>query len=148
MHTQILKQMFVVSALALAASAQAAQVIDVYKTASCGCCSKWVEHLQASGFTVKAHNVEGPANYRQKFGMPDALGSCHTARVAGYTIEGHVPATEIKRLLADKPKAIGLAVPAMPLGSPGMEGPRGDPYDVLLVQQDGRYATYRHYGAK
>ncbi|MBI1892480.1 MAG: DUF411 domain-containing protein [Burkholderiales bacterium] len=147
MHRQILKRMIIAACLAMAASAHAATpVIDVYKTASCGCCSKWVEHLQANGFTVKTHKVSGPADYRQKFGMPDALGSCHTAHVAGYTIEGHVPATDIKRLLAEKPKAIGLAVPAMPLGSPGMEGPRSDPYDVLLVQGNKKYSVYRHYG--
>ncbi len=148
MHRQILKRMIIASFLAMAASAHAAgPVIDVYKTASCGCCRKWVEHLQANGFKVNANNVSNPTDYRQKFSISDELGSCHTARVGGYTIEGHVPAADIKRLLAEKPKAVGLAVPSMPLGSPGMEGPRKDPYDVLLVQGNGKYSVFRHYGS-
>lgn len=128
----------------LVASA-ALPVIDVYKTAQCGCCSEWVEHLKANGFTVKAVNVENPSDYREKAGIPDQLGSCHTGMVKGYAIEGHVPAADIKRLLEHKPKARGLAVPAMPLGSPGMEGPRKDPYDVLLVGPNGRTTVYKHY---
>lgn len=131
----------------LAASA-AAPVIEVYKSASCGCCTGWVKHLEANGFTVKANDVANPSDYREKFGIPKALGSCHTAMVQGYAIEGHVPASEIKRLLKERPKAKGLAVPSMPMGSPGMEGNRNDPYDVLLVQADGRYTTYRHYPGK
>jgi hypothetical protein len=129
--------------LPLAACA-AAPVIEVYKSASCGCCTGWVKHLEENGFVVKAHNVDNPSDYRQKFGIPNALGSCHTGKVAGYALEGHVPAAEIKRLLATKPKATGLAVPAMPMGSPGMEGPRSDPYDVLLVK-DGKTSVYKHY---
>jgi hypothetical protein len=137
------------AALLLAAGgAQAAlPVIEVYKSASCGCCHLWVEHLRANGFTVKARDVANPTDYREKFGVPDELGSCHTGLVAGYALEGHVPAAEIKRLLAERPKAKGLAVPGMPLGSPGMEGPRQDPYDVLLIQADGRHKVYKHYGA-
>lgn len=135
------------AALLLPAAAQAAlPVVEVYKSASCGCCHLWVDHLRANGFTVKAHDVANPSDYREKFGIPAALGSCHTGIVAGYAIEGHVPAQEIKRLLAERPKARGLAVPGMPLGSPGMEGPRSDPYDVMLVGTDGRYKVYRHYG--
>lgn len=131
-----------------AASAQAAlPVIDVYKSASCGCCQVWVDHLRANGFTVKTYDVANPTDYREKFGIPNELGSCHTGVVAGYALEGHVPAQEIKRLLAERPQAKGLAVPGMPLGSPGMEGPRKDPYDVLLVQANGRHKVYRHYGA-
>ena len=95
-------------------------VIDVYKSASCGCCTAWVKHLEANGFTVRAKNVEMPAQYRQRAGIPDQFGSCHTGIVNGYAIEGHVPASDIKRLLREKPP--GLAVPAMPMGSPGMEG--------------------------
>lgn len=126
----------------------AAPVIDVYKSESCGCCGKWVEHLQANGFTVNAHNVADPADYRQKFGIPQAMGSCHTAKVGGYALEGHVPATDIKRLLKEKPKAIGLAVPGMPHGSPGMETGRNDAYDVMLVQADGKQSSYRHVDGK
>lgn len=123
----------------------AAPTIEVFKSASCGCCAKWVKHLEANGFNVKTQDVANPADYRQKAGIPDPLGSCHTALVRGYAIEGHVPAGDIKRLLAEKPKAKGLAVPAMPLGSPGMEGPRKDPYEVLLVQADGRTTVYARY---
>jgi hypothetical protein len=128
----------------LAVSA-AAPVIDVYKDASCGCCEGWVQHLRDNGFAVNAHDVANPSDYREKFGIPNELGSCHTAMVQGYAIEGHVPATEIKRLLAEKPKARGLAVPAMPMGAPGMEGAMHMPYDVLLIGKDGRRSTYRHY---
>lgn len=123
----------------------AAPMIDVYKSEFCGCCVEWVKHLKANGFTVNSKNVDNPSDYREKGGIPNALGSCHTAMVGGYAIEGHVPASEIKRLLKDKPAAKGLAVPAMPLGSPGMEGPRKDPFDVLLVQANGRTAVYKHY---
>jgi hypothetical protein len=129
--------------LPLAAHA-AAPVIEVYKSESCGCCSGWVKHLEENGFKVKAHNVDNPADYRQKFGMPQQLGSCHSAKVAGYALEGHVPASDIKRLLATRPKATGLAVPNMPMGSPGMEGPRKDAYDVLLVK-DGKTSVFKHY---
>ena len=131
-------------ALPLAASASG-PVIEVYKTATCGCCKQWIKHLEANGFTVKAQDVANTADYREKFGIPQQFGSCHTARVQGYAIEGHVPASDIKRLLATKPKAKGLAVPGMPLGSPGMEGPHKDPYDVLLVQDGGTASVYKHY---
>lgn len=131
--------------LTLPLAALAAQpVIEVYKSADCGCCGGWVKHLEANGFTVKAHNVDNPSDYRQKFGIPAELGSCHSAKVGGYALEGHVPASDIKRLLATQPKATGLAVPAMPMGSPGMEGPRTDPYDVLLVK-NGKTTVFKHY---
>ena len=125
--------------------AQTRPVIEVYKSASCGCCTEWVKHLRANGFEVDARNVEEPAQYREKFGVPERLGSCHTATVGGYAIEGHVPAKEIRRLLAERPKARGLAVPAMPLGSPGMEGPRSDPYDVLLFDARGETKVFASY---
>lgn len=123
----------------------AAPTIEVFKSASCGCCAKWVKYLEANGFTVKIQDVAIPADYRQKAGIPDSLGSCHTGLVRGYAIEGHVPAADIKRLLAEMPKAKGLAVPGMPLGSPGMEGPRKDRYEVLLVEADGRTTVYKRY---
>lgn len=122
-------------------------VIHVYKTEYCGCCTEWVKHLEKNGLTVKAKNVESPMDYRAKFGIPDNLGSCHSGMVQGYALEGHVPAAEIKRLLAEKPKAKGLAVPSMPMGSPGMEGHRKDAYNVLLVKADGSYSIYQHYSA-
>ena len=142
----------IVSRTALAASLcmplaalAAAPVIDVYKSEFCGCCALWVKHLEANGFKTRVVDVDDPSAYRARGGIPDKYGSCHTGMVNGYAIEGHVPASEIKRLLAEKPKAKGLAVPAMPLGSPGMEGPRKDPYDVLLVHAGGRASVYKHY---
>lgn len=146
MKRRLFLQAGLASILSIHLSAQAAApVINVYKSENCGCCTEWVRHLQKNGFKVKVMNVADPSAYRQKFGIPDALGSCHTGIVNGYALEGHVPAAEVKRLLAQKPKARGLAVPGMPLGSPGMEGPRKDAYDVLLVKTDGSYSVYRHY---
>jgi hypothetical protein len=107
-----------------------------------------VRHLEANGFRVRTFGT-GNTDKRAELGMPLKYGSCHTARVAGYAIEGHVPAREIQRLLSERPAAVGLAVPAMPVGSPGMDGPeygsRRDPYDVLLVQRDGSASVYRSY---
>jgi len=97
---------------------------------------------------VKPQNVADPAVYRARYGVPHALGSCHTALIEGYAIEGHVPVREIRRLLKERPKAIGLAVPGMPAGSPGMEGARSQPYDVLLILPDGSYRVYARYGAR
>ena len=127
------------------AGAAAAPLVTVYKSATCGCCEGWIDHLKANGFTVNAHNVADTSDYREKYGIPQELGSCHTGVVQGYALEGHVPASDIRRLLAERPKAAGLAVPSMPMGSPGMEGNRRDPYDVFLVQAGGRRSVYRHY---
>ena len=107
-----------------------------------------MEHLQANGFEVVVENVASTAEYRQKYGVPDTLRSCHTAVVGGYSIEGHVPAREIQRLLKSGAKAKGLAVPGMPLGSPGMEGGRSDAYDVMLFEADGRTSVYQSYPAR
>lgn len=120
-------------------------VIEVFKDENCSCCKAWIKHLQANGFAVKANNVADTSAYRKKLHMPEAMGSCHTATVDGYTIEGHVPAGDIRRLLKERPQAVGLAVPGMPLGSPGMEGPRKLAYDVLLVKSDGKQSVYHHY---
>lgn len=117
--------------------AQTAGTVDVYKSPTCGCCVKWADHMRQAGFTVKTHDVTDIPGNRKKLGMPDKLGSCHTSKVGNYVIEGHVPATDIKRLLSEKPKALGLAVPSMPPGSPGMDIPNSPPYDTLLVQADG-----------
>ncbi|MCW5597547.1 MAG: DUF411 domain-containing protein [Nitrosomonas sp.] len=117
-------------------SASASETVEVYKSPTCGCCSKWVDHLKDHGFKVNEHDV-GNKEARARAGISPSLGSCHTALVGGYAIEGHVPARDIKRLLREQPKAVGLAVPDMPHGSPGMEGKRNDPYDVLLVKQKG-----------
>lgn len=124
--------------------------ITVYKSPSCGCCLEWMAHLEQNGFAVTAHNVPSTAPYRERFGVPRALGSCHTGVIDGYAIEGHVPAADIKRLLAERPKARGLAVPGMPIGSPGMEveGTRRDAFDVLLFDDDGGRRVYQHYDAR
>ena len=117
--------------------ASAADAVDVYKSPYCGCCEKWVEHLRQAGFAVRTHDVNDVPAARQRLGMPERLGSCHTAKVAGYVVEGHVPAADIQRLLKEKPPALGLAVPSMPPGSPGMESPKPMPYNTLLVQANG-----------
>ncbi len=146
MFKRLISKSALAAALSLPMLAMAAApVVDVYKSEYCGCCAAWVDHLKANGFAPKVTNVANPSDYRERGGIPNELGSCHTAIVQGYAIEGHVPASDIKRLLAEKPKAKGLAVPAMPLGSPGMEGPRKDPYDVLLVQADGKTKVFKHY---
>ena len=123
-------------------------LVDVWKSPTCGCCKDWVSHLESNGFKVRTHD-EGNTDARQRLGMPLRYGSCHTASIGGYVIEGHVPAREIRRLLKDRPAAIGLAVPAMPIGSPGMDGPaygqRKDPYNVLLVAKDGSATAYQRY---
>ncbi len=148
----MLKNLFIRSAalgaLVLAPIASGANpVIDVYKTAACGCCTAWVDHLKANGFKVVAHNVDDPGRVRAKFGIREQYGSCHTGVVGGYAIEGHVPASSIKKLLKEKPNASGLAVPGMPMGSPGMEGARKEAYDVLLVAKDGSAKTFtKHAG--
>ncbi len=117
--------------------------ITVYKTPTCGCCAKWVDHLKANGFNVTVQDMADLAPIKQQFVVPNDLQSCHTATVDGYTIEGHVPADDIKKLLAEKPKARGLAVPGMPIGSPGMEmGDRKDPYKVILYGEKGQQTVY------
>jgi len=131
-----------------AISAESRPKVEVWKDPSCGCCKDWVVHLEKSGFDVKV-NDSGNDKARQRLGIPQSLGSCHTASVDGYALEGHVPAREIKRLLASRPKAVGLAVPGMPVGSPGMDGAiyngRKDPFDVLLVAKDGTSTVYQSY---
>lgn len=109
----------------------------VYKSPWCGCCSKWVYHLQASGHTVSTKDIENLDMVKKKAGVPERLQSCHTAMVEGYVIEGHVPSKDIERLLAERPMAKGLAVPGMPIGSPGMEGGAPDKYTVMLINPDG-----------
>lgn len=144
-----MKPVRILSALALlsvgSVYAESAPRIEVYKNASCSCCGGWVDHLRQNGFEVSSHDVDDVSANRKKLGMPERLGSCHTARVDGYVIEGHVPAADIKRLLKDKPKALGLAVPSMPAGSPGMESPRPVPYDTLLVERNGSTSVYARH---
>jgi hypothetical protein len=119
--------------------------IEVYKSPTCGCCGKWVEHLRTSGFTVNAHNISDIDAFRARAGVPAALASCHTALVDGYVVEGHVPAADVRRLIDERPKALGLAVPGMPQGAPGMDAPHASGYAVLLFQADGTTRVYRAY---
>ncbi len=105
-----------------------------------------MDHLRANGFRVKPVAVEDTGVARRRYGIPDALGGCHTAVIEGYAIEGHVPAREIRRLLTERPAAAGLAVPGMPQGSPGMESATPQPYEVLLVDRNGRHSVYARYG--
>ena len=132
-------------ARAMPASAAPAAV-QVFRNPSCGCCGAWIEHLQAAGFNVSVREVEDLVPVRRQLGLPERYASCHTATVGGYVLEGHVPAADVKRLLASKPVALGLAVPGMPLGSPGMEaGGRQQAYDVLLVDRDGQARMFNRY---
>jgi hypothetical protein len=130
------------------AQQQAKVLVEVWKAPECGCCEDWVKHLQANGFAVKITSGGNDA-LRAKMGMPEKLASCHTGIVGGYAIEGHVPAREIRRLLKEKPQAVGLTVPGMPVGTPGMDDPvykgRKDPYDVLLVTRGGATQVYASY---
>ncbi len=120
--------------------------VEVFKSPTCGCCGAWVDHLKAADFPVKVTEVGDTTVTRKRYGLPDKFGSCHTGVVNGYLVEGHVPADDVKRMLALKPAAIGLAVPGMPPGSPGMEvGNRRDPYDVFLIDKSGRETVFAHY---
>ena len=127
-------------------AALASNAFDVYSDPSCGCCGAWVDHLKAAGFPVKVTEVSDTGAARKRHGIPDRFGSCHTGVVAAYALEGHVPAEEVKRLLAQQPAAAGLSVPGMPVGSPGMEvGSRKDPYQVLLIDKAGRSSVFATY---
>jgi len=146
------RDVLLASAAVLAAgpscAAQAAPAIKVFKDASCGCCTAWVEHLKAQGFKTEVDEAQDMAAIKAKYGVPDDLTSCHTGIVAGYAIEGHVPAADINRLLKEKPKALGIAVPGMPLNSPGMEVP-GQPdeaYTVWLFAKDGTRSAFAKHG--
>jgi len=119
--------------------------IMVYKSPTCGCCSKWVTHLQENGFAVETTDLNDLRMIKSMSGIKPEQASCHTAKVGGYTIEGHVPAQDIKRLLAERPEARGLTVPGMPKGSPGMEAPQPDHYQVLLLGNDGSTAVFAEH---
>ena len=122
--------------------------IEVWKSATCGCCKDWIAYLEKDGFQVISYDT-GNAAVRARMGLPNRYGSCHTAVIDGYLVEGHVPAREIRRLLRERPAALGIAVPEMPIGSPGMDGPaygnRREPYAVLLVARDGSATVYQQY---
>ncbi len=135
-------------ALPVAAQPAAGPLVEVWKDPSCGCCGDWLRHLQAEGFRTRVHDI-GNVQARQRLGIAPQYGSCHTGLVEGYALEGHVPARDIRRLLKDRPGAVGLAVPGMPVGSPGMDGPeyggRRDAYAVLLLTRDGRSSIFQTY---
>jgi hypothetical protein len=116
--------------------------VTVYKSPTCGCCGKWVEIMRANGFDVTVTDMPDVAPMKDKQGVPAALRSCHTAIVGGYAIEGHVPPDLVKKLLKEKPTAAGIAVPGMPMGSPGMEGATKDSYNVVLFDKTGKTSVY------
>ncbi len=122
-------------------AAQAAE-ITVYKSPWCGCCGEWIEHMRANGFAVTVHEVEDVDPYKARYGVPEALESCHTALVEDYVIEGHVPADLIERLLAERPPVRGLSAPGMPAGSPGMESAGREPYDIVAFDDRGNTSIY------
>jgi hypothetical protein len=133
--------------LSLSAAAQgpkSAGSVTVYKSPSCGCCSKWIDHMRANGFEVTSHNVDDIAALKAKHGVPSRAASCHTSLIGDYVVEGHVPADAVKRLLRERPNVRGLAVPGMPMGSPGMEVPSGqkDPYAIVSFDAEGRQTVY------
>lgn len=135
-------------AFAIAATSTAAHAaqLTVHKSPYCGCCQKWIEHVEKHGFQVKMVETENMAAVKQRLGVPDSMASCHTTEAGGYFIEGHVPAADIRKLLKEKPKAAGIAVPGMPLGSPGMEaGGQRQPYSTMLVSKAGKATIYARH---
>lgn len=130
-----------------AAQLAALPTVQVYKSPTCGCCNDWIRHLEENGFTVEAINTGDMMTVKAALGLPSDLGSCHTAVIADFVIEGHVPADDIKRFIAEAPEARGLAVPGMPVGSPGMEvpGQPADPFAVIAFDADGARRVYRSY---
>jgi hypothetical protein len=123
-------------------------LVRVHRDPSCGCCSGWVQHLQKAGFATEVVDSKDLDAVKVRLGVPDDLAACHTAEVSGYVVEGHVPAVALKRLLAEKPDAAGLAVPGMPVGSPGMEGGSAEKYEVVLFGPSGRRSYMRFLGGR
>lgn len=124
-----------------------APLVTVYKTPTCRCCAKWVRYLQEAGFAVRTEHPADLDAVRTELGVPAEYAACHTAVVEGYVVEGHVPAADIKRLLAERPAARGLAVPGMPVGSPGMEGPNPEDFRVHLLRAEGSASVYAQYAS-
>ena len=146
MKTISRRKMLLVLSMVVSASyrvrGQQSPKVEVYKDPTCGCCGKWVTHLETQGFATTVTDVRDIGTLKTKYHVPDQLRSCHTALVGGFVIEGHVPASDVRRLLRERPKVAGLAVPGMPTGSPGMEGPNGRPYDVLTFDAAGKTTVY------
>ena len=129
-----------------ATSASAGSLLKVYKSPTCGCCTDWVTHMQEKGFETEVNETENLFPIKTMAQIPAGKGSCHTGFIDGYVVEGHVPAEEVERLLEERPEAIGLTVPGMPVGSPGMEmGDRRDPYEVLLIHNDGSTSVWSRH---
>ncbi|KAA3652982.1 MAG: DUF411 domain-containing protein [Proteobacteria bacterium] len=142
---QTIRQLALVAAFSMSAGAAWAELPEatMYKDPNCGCCGKWAEHMRAAGFAVKEVPSHAMDRIKSQLGVPEALGSCHTARIGNYVIEGHVPAADVKRLLAEQPAgARGLSAPGMPMGSPGMEGGTPDRYDVVQFNADGGQTVF------
>jgi hypothetical protein len=145
-HTLALGLMAALGFSTTALAAGAAQNIHVYKSPTCGCCTDWVKHLEENGFEVEVTETNNLNPIKAEAGLTPALASCHTAFIGGYVIEGHVPASDIQRLIAEAPKASGLSVPGMPMGSPGMEiGDRKDHYKVILFNEAGQTRVFAQY---
>lgn len=126
------------------ATAQRAYSMSVYKSPTCGCCGEWIKHMRANGFGVTVHEVEDTSPYRKRYGVPEALASCHTAVAAGYAIEGHVPAADVKRLLHKSLRVRGLAVPGMPASAPGMDQSPPEPYETIAFHDRGYWVFAKH----
>lgn len=153
MKTNLLRRQVCLLALSAFASspvwaASSMPMVQVWKSPTCGCCKDWVRYMEANGFSVEVNDT-GNNSVRHRLKMPVKYGSCHTAKIGDYVIEGHVPAEDIKRVLKEAPDAIGLAVPGMPVGSPGMDGKvyggRSDAYDVLIIETDGSARVFKSY---
>jgi hypothetical protein len=137
----------VVALLPSIAAASALPKLAVFKDPNCGCCTGWADHMKAAGFDVHISEATDLVTVRKRLGMPEQYAGCHSGSVDGYALEGHVPAADVKRLLASRPKVIGLSVLGMPVGSPGMEmGGRTQPYQVLLIGRDGQSSVFARYG--
>jgi hypothetical protein len=131
----------------VAAQRSTAPTVEVFKSPTCGCCALWVKHLEANGFATKVTDVEDMTQVKAKYGIPGRLQSCHTAVVNGYVLEGHVPAADVQRLIKERPSVVGVAVPGMPLGSPGMEqGSLVQPYNVVTFDKQGQTSVFASHG--
>lgn len=144
--TLLLAVSLLLALLQLSLPALAAEKLEVYKSPYCGCCEAWVNHMREAGFAVEVHDVENLEPVKERHGITPEFASCHTAILGDYVIEGHVPAEDVARLLEAAPQAKGLAVPGMPLGSPGMDqGNRSQPYDVIVFTESGRQAVFARH---
>ena len=132
--------------IAFGPAAAAGEEVTMYKDPNCGCCGKWAEHMRASGFAVKEVATGAMAGVKREAGVPQALGSCHTAKVGGYIVQGHVPAADVRRMLSERPAIVGLSAPGMPLGSPGMEGPYpAERYEVIAFDGEGGQTVFARH---